>query len=186
MRIICGKFRGKRLWTLEGNKTRPTSDKVKESVFNILASRGGVGDRVLDLFAGSGALGIEALSRGATQVVFVDKNPSAVAVVKKNLASVGVHMPVYNTDWRVAVEKLNGRQFDLIFLDPPYALGVESELLAAIEAGGLLAEGGTVVLECASATQFDFDESYFEADKRVYSGTSVTFFSRKEGAAHEG
>ncbi len=179
MRIISGKYRGKRLIAPEGKTTRPTSDKVRESVFNILVSRGETEGSVLDLFAGTGALGIEALSRGAEYALFVDKNPEAAAVVKKNLANVGAKMPVYNTDWKVAVRKLAGKKFDVIFLDPPYSLGIESDLIKSISDAGLLAENGCIVLEHSSAVN-DFDCGDYESDTRVYSDTSVTFLRRKD------
>ena len=162
----------------EGKTTRPTSDKVRESVFNILISHGELGANVLDLFAGTGALGIEALSRGAETALFVDKSPEAASVVKKNLANMGVTMPVYNTDWKVAVRKLAGRKFDLIFLDPPYALGIESELIRNIKVADLLTDDGCIVFEHSSSVT-GFDVCGYEADTRVYSDTSVTFLRRK-------
>lgn len=184
MRIIAGKYRGKRLFSPDGNKTRPTADKIKESVFNILASAGELQGSVLDLFAGTGALGIEALSRGADSAVFVDKSPEAAAIVKKNLALVGATARVYNTDWKVAVRKLIGQKFDLIFLDPPYALGFETELLAEIMQKQLLAPSGVIVVEHASYNNFEFDGRIFSADRRDYSIASVTFL-RFRGAENE-
>lgn len=179
MRVICGKYKGKRLIAPEGNRTRPTTDKIKESVFNILSSGGEMRGNVLDLFAGSGSLGIEALSRGADSAVFVDKNPEAVAVVRKNLALVGANARVYNTDWKVAVRKLEGQKFDLIFLDPPYALAIETQLLAEIEAKDLLADDGVIVVEHSSDNDFEFDGERFFADRREHSATSVTFLRRR-------
>lgn len=178
MRIIAGKFRGKRLFSPEGEGTRPTSDKVRESVFGILASRGEIGGRVLDLFAGTGALGLEALSRGADTAVFVDKSPAAAKIIRKNIALTGADAEVYNTDWKVAVRKLTGR-FDLIFLDPPYALGAETDVVAAIDERDLLAEGGVIVVEHDARNDFATAES-FAADRRTYRGTSVTFLRRRE------
>lgn len=179
MRIISGKYRNKRLIAPEGRSTRPTSEKVRESVFNILNSHGYTGGQVLDLFAGTGALGIEALSRGAERAVFVEKNPAAAVIVRKNLANVGANMPVYNTDWKVAVRKLVGRRFDIIFLDPPYALGIENELLDAVKKADLLDDDGCIVLEHSSNVN-DIDFGDFEADTRVYSDTSVTFLRKKK------
>ena len=179
MRIISGKFRGKRLFTLEGNTTRPTSDKVKESIFSILTSSGELGGHVLDLFAGSGALGVEAVSRGADDAVFVDKNPAAIAVIIKNLQLVGMRDRVYNTDWKVAVRKLEGRQFDIIFLDPPYAMGEENEILREIIDKNLLAKSGVIVFEHATSKKFDCGEC-LTSDSRVYSDTTVTFLRKRE------
>lgn len=180
MRIISGKFRGKRLFSLEGERTRPTSDKVKESVFNILANSGEVYGRVLDLFAGTGALGLEALSRGASDAVFVDKNPDAVKIVKSNISLCKAAGKVYNTDWQVAVRKLVGTTFDLIFLDPPYALGAEAKILHEIEDKQLLADGGVIVIEHSTDNNFDYDKSLYEADRREYRGTAVTFLRLKK------
>lgn len=174
MRIIAGKFKGKRLFSPEGNRTRPTADKIKESIFNILSSNGELHGEVLDLFAGTGSLGIEAVSRGATFAVLVDKNPVAAAVVRKNLALTGANGRIFNTDWKVAVRKLEGRGFNIIFLDPPYALGIESELIAEINSRKLLDPSGVIVVEHSSENNFKYGD-IFSADRRDYSGTSVTF-----------
>lgn len=180
MRIIAGKFRGKRLYSLDGERTRPTSDKVKESVFNILASSGEIGGKVLDLFAGTGALGLEALSRGACDAVFVDKNPDAVKIVRSNIALCKADGKVYNTDWQVAVRKLEGASFDMIFVDPPYVLGAEESVLREITDKHLLSDDGVIVVEHSTDNEFRYDDSVYEADKREYRGTSVTFLRIKK------
>lgn len=178
MRIISGKYRGKRLLAPEGRGTRPTSEKVRESIFNILASLGHVGGRVLDLFAGTGALGIEAISRGAEDAVFVEKNPEAASIARKNLASLGINCRVYNTDWKVAVRKLsNNKQFDIIFLDPPYAKHEESNIIKAISNGNLLANNGCIVVEHASDNTFNHNG--YTAHTHKYSDTSVTVLHKK-------
>ena len=178
MRIISGKFRGKRLLAPEGRGTRPTSEKVRESIFNILASLGHVGGNVLDLFAGTGALGIEAISRGADDAVFVEKNPEAAAIARKNLASLGINCKVYNTDWKVAVRKLsNNKTFDIIFLDPPYAKHEESDIIKAISEGNMLAHDGCIVVEHASDNVFD--HTGYTAYTHKYSDTSVTVLRKK-------
>ncbi len=159
--------------------TRPTSDKVKESIFSILTSCGEMGGKVLDLFAGSGALGIEALSRGASSTVFVDKNPNAVAIIRKNLALVGKNDRVYNTDWKVALRKLQGSQFDIIFVDPPYALGIEEDILTEISDKNLLSDDGVIIVEHSSNNAFHFDKKIYTEDKRSYSGTCVTFLRKR-------
>ena len=180
IRIVSGKYKGKRLAAPEGDRTRPTTEKVRESAFNILASNGEIRGRVLDLFAGSGALGIEALSRGAEEAVFVEKNPKAAAVVRRNVSEVGCGSRVFNTDWKVAVRKLVGQApFDLILLDPPYALGIESDILRAVTEGGLLAPGGVIVVEHAADNDFAYDDKIFSADRRTYSDTCVTFLRRR-------
>ena len=113
MRVISGIFRGKRLFSPENSDIRPTTDRIKETVFNILSARRSfVGAKALDLFSGSGALGIEAISRGAAEVVFVDKGRQGYELTKRNLAHIGAEAEVYNTDFTVALKKLSGRQFD--------------------------------------------------------------------------
>ncbi|MEA2436234.1 MAG: rRNA (guanine966-N2)-methyltransferase [Thermoleophilaceae bacterium] len=118
MRIVAGAYRGRRIEAPRGRATRPTSDRVREALFSILGPIDGV--RVLDLFAGSGALGIEALSRGAAEAVFVDSDSRAVAMVRRNLAAVGAEAPVYRSDAFAWLGGAGGT-FDLVFADPPYS-----------------------------------------------------------------
>lgn len=120
MRVIAGAFKGRRLYVPKGHRTRPTADRIREALFSLLGSVDGL--RVLDLFAGSGALGIEALSRGAAEAVFVDRDSRAVAAVGRNLANVGVHAPVHRRDALAFLGVARaGSPFDLVFLDPPYS-----------------------------------------------------------------
>ena len=121
MRIISGKARGTKLYTLEGTNTRPTLDRVKESVFNIIQNK--LEDAVvLDLFAGSGAIGIETLSRGASKAIFCDKSKEAIEIIKKNIEK--THMKeksqIFNVDYETCLEKVKNEKFDIIYLDPPY------------------------------------------------------------------
>ena len=145
MRVITGLARGRRLETLPGEVTRPTSEKVKESVFSAIQFDI-EGRRVLDLFAGSGQLGIEALSRGASGCVFVDKNTEAVKVIRQNLQHTGLaaSAQVLGTD---ALSYLTrpGDRFDLVFLDPPYA--AELLLPALNKVAPLVNDGGIIVCE---------------------------------------
>ena len=121
MRIIAGKFRGRVLAEFKGNDVRPTSDRAKEALFNILSTKV-IGARVLDLFAGSGSLGLESLSRGAKEVVFNDYSKDSIAILKKNLTALKItaeESKVKNFDYSVCLGQAIG-QFDLIFIDPPY------------------------------------------------------------------
>ncbi|MBR3553075.1 MAG: 16S rRNA (guanine(966)-N(2))-methyltransferase RsmD [Clostridia bacterium] len=132
MRVITGTARGRRLMTLEGNDVRPTTDKVKEALFSILQFEL-EGRRVLDLFAGSGQLGIEALSRGAAHCVFIDRSKEAAAVVQKNLTATGLtdRAKVLRTDAAAFLTGC-GAQFDLAFLDPPYGTGLLQAVLPKV------------------------------------------------------
>jgi 16S rRNA (guanine966-N2)-methyltransferase len=150
VRVVAGRFGGRRLQAPPGRGTRPTSDRVREALFSTLGPLGGA--RVLDLFAGSGALAIEALSRGAASAVLVERDPRAVAVIRANLEALGLAAPeatVVAGPARTALRSASGRgdTYDLIFLDPPYRSAPElgRELSAALEP--LLSGGGRVVTE---------------------------------------
>ena len=169
MRVISGTARGLRLKSLEGSDTRPTLDNVKEAIFSMLFSvcRDAT---VLDLFAGSGAMGIEALSRGAVKAVFADLNPKACSIVRENLekARMTDRAEVVNTDAVRYLETIgkSGTKFDLIFLDPPYALGLIDEAIKLISEYSLLSEGGLVVCEFDSGTKIDIRNFNLVKDKR--------------------
>ena len=162
MRIVAGRFGGRRLTAPRGQATRPTSDRVRESLFSLLGPLDGL--LVLDLFAGSGALGIEALSRGARRAVFVDEAPDAIKVVHANLEAVDLtetagEAVVRRQDARAFLRSARtaGQEYDLVFLDPPYRLAVAlghelSPLLA-----GLLAPGARVVTESDRRTPLELD-----------------------------
>ncbi len=150
MRIIAGKAKGKTLRTVKGLRTRPTSDRVKETLFNILGDRV-PGARFLDLFAGSGDVGIEALSRGAERAVLVEVSRSAARVICENLAACGMvaGYEVLCRDVASALRHLEqrGEQFDLVFLDPPYKSTLAAETLDIISRSALLGGDGMVVAE---------------------------------------
>lgn len=150
MRVITGTAKGRRLLTLDGTDTRPTAERVKEGIFSAIGFEI-EGRQVLDLFAGSGQLGIEALSRGAAHCVFVDQNREAAAIVKKNLAATGLteRAEVQNTDSVSALSRLKG-PFDLIFLDPPYASDLLLSCLQALD--GKVRDGGIVLCESDGQT----------------------------------
>ena len=150
-RIIAGAGKGRRLKTAAGDATRPTGARVRQSLFDILAPLI-PGCRFLDAFAGSGGVGLEALSRGAAKVVLVDRGASAIEAAKENarmLASTGGEVQVFRQDARTAMGALGdqGMRFDVVYLDPPYASDLYEPLLALLGEGPLLAEGGVVVAE---------------------------------------
>jgi 16S rRNA (guanine966-N2)-methyltransferase len=152
MRIVGGEHRGRRIAAPPGRATRPTPDRVREAIFSILGDVGGLD--VLDLFAGSGALGLEALSRGAASATFVERSPRAAAVIRANVAALGVgeRARVVARDWRgaLAAERAAGRRFGLCLLDPPYSLTnrIAGGLAAAL--APVMAPAGTVVIEHSS------------------------------------
>jgi 16S rRNA (guanine966-N2)-methyltransferase len=141
---------GRRLEAVAGTATRPTTDRVREALFSRLDSRYGVeGSHLLDLFAGTGALGLEALSRGAASIVFVDRAKAATDVVARNLATLGLQAEIHNRSFSTALEALErrGARFDGVFLDPPYEGDLLPDVLDRLVAGGLLMPGAWVSLE---------------------------------------
>lgn len=151
LRVISGSARGLKLMTLDGLDTRPTLDRVKEALFSMLTPYL-PGAHVLDLFAGSGALGIEALSRGSDSAVFVDLLPEALNIVRKNASLAGVDgkSAFFRTDALSFLSKCS-EAFDIVFLDPPYSSGLYTKALAALCDNSLLSEDGVVVMEWDSA-----------------------------------
>ena len=149
MRIITGSARGVRLMTLEGEATRPTTEKVKEAVFSSLQFEL-EGRRVLDLFAGSGQMGLEAMSRGAASAMFIDSSPEAMKIIKANAEKTRFfdRSRFLISDYRNYIRKAAGRdRYDLVFLDPPYASLAVGDALARLASADLIAEGGIAVCE---------------------------------------
>ena len=172
MRVVAGTYRGRRLTAPPGDATRPTSDRVREALFSILGPSV-QGARVLDLFAGSGALGIEALSRGAASAVFVDSAPRAIEAVRANLAALGIEAGVHRIEARAWLRTASARSeaYDLVFLDPPYRrageLGRElSEGVAAV-----LAAGARVVTESDRRDPLELELPL--TDERRYGDTVI-------------
>ncbi len=180
MRIIAGKFRGRKLNAPADNAIRPTSDRVREAVFSILASRLGAnfdGLKVLDLFAGTGALGMEALSRGATLAAFVDIGVQARGIIRGHMESFGVggQSKLLKRDaTRLGhVEKFD--PFDLIFIDPPYGKGLGEKALFAASAGGWIAPGAIIVLEEDRNSRPDISGQFETLDQRDYGNSTIRF-----------
>ncbi len=157
MRIITGSAKGMKLYTLDGDEiTRPTPERVKEAIFNMLAFD--IEDRrVLDLFAGSGQMGLEALSRGAASALFCDVNSQAAEIVRKNVqkTKLGDRARVLNTDYKAAIRTCAGKEkFDVIFLDSPYALNLVQDAIDRILRADLAAPGAIFVCESDSDKPF--------------------------------
>ena len=172
MRIIAGKYRGRVLKEFRGQDIRPTADRVKESVFQILSSRL-FGARVLDLFCGSGALGIESLSRGAGEVVFNDISKESLKLLAANLKLVGERAQTVNLPYESCLKTLSGK-FSLIFCDPPYRMDWLAEILGLVKERGLLEADGLVIFE--GEREETPPEGWEIADERRYGRTRVYFF----------
>lgn len=187
MRVVAGKYRGKNLASPKDDRVRPTTTRIKETLFNVLQgySRDAV---VLDLFAGSGALGIECISRGAKEVVFVDNNKDSIELVRKNLQGIDGNFKVVNSDFSGVLRNayVTGKKFDMIFVDPPYASGLGELALGLIFDLDLLADGGVIVFEHGAEKTYEVsDKRYKQRTKKM--GTVVAeFISRKSVALMAG
>lgn len=184
MRVISGRLRGTKLYTLEGNNTRPTLDRVKESLFNIINLD--IKDcTFLDLFAGSGAIGIEAKSRGAQKVVMCEKSKDAVNIIKKNLEKTKLQneIKLYNMDYEELIKNELKEKFDIIYLDPPYKTDYAYNASKIILEKELLKIGGTIILETDNE---QIVENYFkklnleEFKRRKYGRAYLIFFKIKQ------
>ena len=177
MRVITGTARGRRLKTPEGMDIRPTTVNVKESIFNIIQFDI-EGRRVLDLFAGTGQLGIECLSRGAREVVFIDQSRDAVKIVKDNLKTCGFAAPVLQQD---AVAYLHGGgKFDLIFIDPPYDAGLYDKVLETVNSVDNLTDGGIIVCESRRETPMpEMTAPYFKRREYRYGKVKLTMYGKE-------
>lgn len=182
MRIIAGEKRSRRLKTPEGMDTRPTSDRVKESLFSILLNRL-PGARILDLYAGSGALSLEALSRGARSAVLADKSKKACQVIRENIQTLEysdrARLLAMDDYTALTLLRKEGSQFDLVFLDPPYRMRTESVCTRILE-GEMLAEGGMIVVEHAKETPPNDIASLVLISRRDYGATGISFYQREE------
>ena len=188
MRIITGSAKGKKLATLEGEATRPTSERIKEAIFSSIQFE--VEDRrVLDLFAGSGQMGLEALSRGAEKATFIDSSREAMDVVKQNAKATGFFEKCHYlvSDWRNYIRKASGReQFDLVFVDPPYAMECCADAAALLAEKELIIPGALVVLESGEEEITPDDERLlgYEVIKSTHYGkktsVNILFYKGKE------
>ncbi len=186
MRVISGKLKGRRLFAAKGLNLRPTSDRVREAIFNILQGRF-PGGRILDLFAGTGALGIEALSRGGEAAVFVEKNPESITALRKNIANCGLEgqAEVLEKEVRTAIRILGERErvFNLIFLDPPYGKGLARATLEVLSGSPILAPDALIIAEHSPGEPLENVPRLEEVDRRKYGGTLVSLF--QPGSADE-
>ncbi|MBO0737251.1 MAG: 16S rRNA (guanine(966)-N(2))-methyltransferase RsmD [Alphaproteobacteria bacterium] len=182
MRIVAGSHRGRRLLVPSGAKVRPTSDRAREAMFNIIFHGGVAGGRVplaestvLDAFAGTGALGLEALSRGAAGAVFIERDRDALAILRKNISVLGedAHSRVIVGDATRPPHAVCGCA--VVFIDPPYRSGLVTPALQALTAAGWFAPQALVVVELAAREEFAIPEGFTLLDERVYGAARIVF-----------
>ncbi len=184
MRVVGGRLKGRNLASPSSREIRPTADRLRESLFNILFHAYGdpiAGARVLDLFAGTGALGIEAISRGAAFALFVDNGAEARALLRNNVEALGLGgvTRVFRRDVTNLGPAHPVEPFSLAFLDPPYGKGLAEQALASLRDGKWLTPGALVVVEEAKAASFEPPEGFEELERRVYDDTEFVFLKAR-------
>ena len=178
MRIVGGEFRGRPLAAPRSNAIRPTSDRTREALFNILAHRFAdrlEGARVLDLFAGTGALGLEALSRGAAFALFVEESTEGRGLIRDNVEGFGLtgRSKIFRRDATALGEVGTMQPFGLLFADPPYGKGLGERALRSAKAGGWLVPGALCIVEESAAARFDLTSGFLIVDERGYGDTVI-------------
>ncbi|MCC3865822.1 16S rRNA (guanine(966)-N(2))-methyltransferase RsmD [Terrisporobacter petrolearius] len=184
MRVISGKARGLKLNAPKNDDVRPTTDRVKESLFNMINPYI-IDSNILDLFAGTGSLGIECLSRGANKCIFIDNSKESINIIKSNIKKARVENEsiVLNLDFKSAINSLalKNEKFDVIFMDPPYYKNMFSDALGSIDNKNLLKEDGIIVVEHDTKDRFpdNIGRLYKSRDKK-YGNTTLTFYKVEE------
>lgn len=179
MRVIAGKYKSRQLKTVDSRKTRPTTDKNKENLFNMIGPyfEGGV---CLDLFGGSGGLGIEALSRGMDELYVVDHQYKAYSIIKENIASLRCedHAHVYKMDYRKALNQFSEEKikFDLVLLDPPYHMGVNKDIIMFLYQNDMLDDECIIVVEDEKEEAITLDEPFYLRKRQFYGKTVIQIF----------
>ena len=174
MRVIAGKYRGKKLKEFSLSSTKPTLDRVKESIFSSIQFDL-IDASVLDLFSGTGALGIESLSRGAQSVDFVDVNIEAITIIKQNLQGIEGEYSVAKSDYLTFLNnaKLDGKKYDIVLLDPPFATDYGEKAIKYIIDNDLLNDNGIIMYEKANATPFELNKDGFSITHKKYGTVAV-------------
>ena len=184
MRIIAGRKKGLIIKSIEGESTRPTKDMVREALFSILTNKIAEA-HFLDLFAGSGAIGIEAISRGASAALFSDSNPKCTKIIKENISKAGFEAEsiVYNLDYKAVLSMLSCEQkkFDIIYVDPPYHKGLGISALSLISDYGILNEDGIIILETDANEEVLLEVGVFERYNYKKYGRNVLNLYRRKG-----
>jgi 16S rRNA (guanine966-N2)-methyltransferase len=180
MRIIAGKYKGRTISTIEGNETRPVMDRIKETIFNILAHRYSLIDiAVLDLFAGSGSFGLEALSRGAKEITFVEKSEETIKYLQSNINKLRCNdqCVIKNMSVKFFLEN-NKKNFDVVFYDPPFKMINPIEIINQIYQNNILSEESILIFRSEKKNTFSFDNFKIEIEK-VF-GRNIVYFLRTE------
>jgi 16S rRNA (guanine966-N2)-methyltransferase len=185
MRIVGGRHRGRRLFAPPGNTVRPTSDRAREALFDILSHGHFAAEgipfaeaAVLDAFAGTGALGLEALSRGAAEAVFFEQNPEALAALRRNVARLGESNRAQIRPYDATRPPRAGKRCAVVFIDPPYRSGLAAPALAAIDAAGWLTSDALAVIEIGARQKLEAPACFALLDARVYGAARVVFLRR--------
>lgn len=179
IKIIAGKNRGNILKTKEGITTRPTLNRIRENLFNIIRDKV-PGAKVLDLFAGSGAIGIEALSRGAAEASFIELDKEAYRILRENLEKTNnlVKSKIFNGDFRNFL-KISNNTYDIIYIDPPYHINVYEEVLSILGSNNILDESGIIILEAKKDTILPQETKDFKCYRDVIYGNTIIKFYNK-------
>ena len=181
MRITAGKFKNKQVKTIDSDLIRPTLSKIRESLFNVIQND--IVDAVfLDLFAGSGIMGLEAASRGAKEIIFVEKNPRHFNLLKDNLKVAEFNHKTFNADAVKILERFEDNKFDIIFTDPPYNTNLNNEIIKIISEKNILKDDGWLIIECSKSEDFSItiEENNFEIVKeKTYGDTKVLYLMKK-------
>jgi 16S rRNA (guanine966-N2)-methyltransferase len=185
VRIVAGRFRGRTIAGPASSAIRPTADRLRETIFNILEHAYGdpvQGARVLDLFAGTGAMGLEALSRGASFCLFVDQGAEARGLMRGSIEALGCggETRIFRRDATKLGEAKPLAPFSLVFCDPPYGYGLAPRALASALEGGFIAEDAVIVVEEAKSAEFAFPAGFEESERRAY-GDTIVIFGRRVG-----
>lgn len=180
MRVIAGKYRGKKLKEFSLQSTKPTLDRVKESLFSSIQFDL-IGARILDLFSGTGALGIESISRGAKQVDFVDNNVEAIKIIKENLKNIEGEFSVTKSDFLAFLNNAvkQEKQYDIVLLDPPFATDFGLKAIQFILQNNLLAKNGIIMYERAYTLDFSLDFENIKYEQRKYGTVGVVKITRE-------
>jgi len=178
MRIVAGKYKGLQLLDFDAGNIRPTTDRVRENIFNKIQFMVS-GARVLDLFAGTGAVSLEFVSRGADSVLTCDNNKKSIDLITKNFAKAGIKPNLKNGDFKAILKDLEGNKFDIVFLDPPFVEGYGKVAIDLIDKYDLLAEDGLIIYEHIVNKQFELNENFQILDERKYGTISVSYIKRK-------